>query len=97
MASVRLFHAFANHGIKINLVQASAVSIDVCADDDRDKIELLIRDLETEYKTIYNDKAELITVRHYSPESLKEVTAGTEVLLEQRTRRIVRFVLRKPS
>ena len=33
----RIFHLFMEHRIKVNLVEASAVSIDVCVDDERPK------------------------------------------------------------
>ena len=90
----RVFNSFLENGIKVNLVQASAVSINVCVDDDREKVQNLIDDLKKEYKTIYNDNAEIITIRHYTPDSIGFVTEGREVLLEQRTRKIVRFVLK---
>lgn len=91
----RVFHAFMVHGIKVNLVQASAVSIDVCADDDRGKIEDLISELRPEYRANYNDDVEMLSVRHYTADSLNEITEGREILLEQRTRKIARFVMRK--
>ena len=90
----RVFRSFLENGIKVNLVQASAVSINVCVDNDRTRFDLLIEDLKKEYKTIYNDNAEIITVRHYTPEAIEAMTRGREVLLEQRTRKIVRFVLK---
>jgi aspartate kinase len=91
----RVFHAFMVNGIKVNLVQASAVSIDVCVDDDRVKVDTLIDDLGQEFKTIYNDQAEMLSIRHYDPGSIGNITRGYEILLEQKTRRIVRFVVKK--
>ena len=91
----RIFHSFITHGIKVNLVEASAVSIDVCVDDERSKVEVLLDDLKTEYATVYNDKMEMLTVRHYTPEALALITEGREILLEQRTRSTVRFVVRQ--
>ncbi len=41
----RIFQVFMQHGIKVNLVEASAVSIDVCVDDERRRIDALIEDL----------------------------------------------------
>jgi aspartate kinase len=93
----RVFHAFMVNGIKVNLVQASAVSIDVCVDDDRIKVDTLIDDLGQEFKTIYNDKAEMLSIRHYDPGSIANIIRGYEILLEQKTRRIVRFVVKKQS
>jgi aspartate kinase len=93
----RIFHSFIKHGIKVNLVEASAVNIDVCVDDDRERINKLIADLKTEYSAIYNDKIEMLTIRHYTPEAIDLVTGDREILLEQRTRSTVRFVVRSPS
>jgi aspartate kinase len=91
----RIFHSFMINGIKVNLVQASAVSVDVCVDDERVKINALIDDLSKEFKAIYNDEVEMLSIRHYTPEALDSITSGREILLEQRTRIIVRFVMRK--
>ena len=39
----RIFYLFIQHGIKVNMVEASAISIDVCIDDERTRVESLIR------------------------------------------------------
>ena len=91
----RIFHSFIKHGIKVNLVEASAVNIDVCVDDDREKVNKLISDLKTEYSAVYNDKIEMLTIRHYTEGAIDLVTTGREILLEQRTRSTVRFVVRE--
>jgi len=90
-----IFHSFMLHGIKVNLVEASAVSIDVCIDDERTKVDSLISDLKSEFSAVYNENVELLSIRHYTPESVKRITEGREILLEQRTRSTVRFVVRK--
>lgn len=91
----RVFHSFTMIGIKVNLVQASAVSINVCVDDERVKVDALIDDLKKDFKAIYNDDVEMLSIRHYTPEALDKITRGREILLEQRTRTIVRFVMKK--
>ena len=83
------------HGIKVNLVEASAVSIDVCIDDERLKVDSLIEDLKPEFTAVYNENVEMLSVRHYTPEAIERITKGREILLEQRTRSTVRFVVRK--
>lgn len=90
----RIFHLFSANGIKVNLVEASAISIDVCVDDDRVKVSKILDDLREEYTVIYNENAELLTVRHYTAQSVELFTKGREILLEQRTRNSVRFVVR---
>jgi aspartate kinase len=91
----RIFHSFIRQGIKVNLVEASAVSIDVCVDDEREKIDALIDELKTEFTAVYNENMELLTVRHITPDSVMQISKDREILLEQRTRSTVRFVVRK--
>jgi aspartate kinase len=76
-------------------VEASAVSIDVCVDDEREKIDTLIDELKTEFTAVYNENMELLTVRHITPDSVMQISKDREILLEQRTRSTVRFVVRK--
>jgi aspartate kinase len=90
----RIFYSFVNHGIKVNLVQASAVSINVCIDDERSKFASLIGDLKTEFDTVYNENVEMLSIRHYTPDAINRITKDREILLEQRTRHSVRFVVR---
>ena len=91
----RIFYLFIKHGIKVNIVEASAISIDVCIDDDRMKVESLIDDLKTEFSAAYNENVEMLSIRHYTPEAIERVTRGREILMEQRTRSSVRFVVKK--
>jgi aspartate kinase len=90
-----IFHSFIKHGIKVNLVEASAISIDVCVDDERSKVEALLSELDSEYSAYYNEGVEIFTIRHYTPEAITRIISGREIMLEQRTRSTVRFVVRK--
>jgi aspartate kinase len=91
----RIFYLFIRHGIRVNIVEASAVSIDVCLDDDRMKVESLIKDLATEFSMVYNENVEMLSIRHYTPEAVERITRDREILLEQRTRSTVRYVARR--
>lgn len=91
----RIFHVFMQHGIKVNLVEASAVSIDVCVDDERRRIDALIESMNLEFALVYNESVEMLTIRHYTQNAVNKITAGREILLEQRMRSTVRFVVRK--
>jgi aspartate kinase len=90
-----IFNSFVQHGIKVNLVEASAVSLDVCVDDERTKVDELIDDLKSEFSAVYNDNVEMLSIRHYTPEAMTRITSGREILLEQRTRTTARYVVRK--
>jgi aspartate kinase len=91
----KVFHSFTLHGIKVNLVEASAVSINVCVDDERPKVDALLAALGAEYSAVYNENVEMLTIRHYTPSAINRITDGREILLEQKTRSTVRFVVRK--
>ena len=91
----KIFHSFQANGIKVNLVEASAVSLDVCADDERTRIESFINENEIDFSVVYNNDVELLSIRHYTSASVTKVTDGRQILLEQRTRSTVRFVVRK--
>jgi len=91
----RIFHSFMEYGIKVNLVEASAISLDVCVDDERPKVEELLGGLKAEFTAVYNENVEMLSIRHYNIDAVNKITAGREILLEQRTRSTVRFVVRK--
>jgi len=90
----KIFHSFQQHGIKVNLVEASAVSLDVCVDDERPRVESFIKDNKSDFSVVYNDSVELLSIRHYTTQAIERITSGREILLEQRTRSTVRFVVR---
>ena len=90
----RILGLFYDFGIKANMVQASAVSVAVCADDDGRKVRKLISELERDYMVIYNTGVEMLTVRQYTPEAILKVCGNREMLVEQKTRRTVQFVVK---
>jgi aspartate kinase len=91
----RIFSTFHSQGIRVNLVEASAISLDVCLDDERSRVDLLIENLRNDFLVVYNEGVEMLSVRHYTAEALERITSGREILLEQRTRSTVRYVVRK--
>jgi aspartate kinase len=90
----KILNLFYEYGIKANMVQASAVSVAVCADDDGRRIRRLIAELEDEYLLVYNTGVELLTIRQYTDAAVAKVCDDREMLVEQRTRRTVQFVAR---
>jgi aspartate kinase len=90
----RIFRYFSDRGIKVNLVEASAVSIDVCVNNEKSAVEAFMTDLGQEFTIVYNENVEMLTIRHYDDRAIQRITSGREILLEQRTRSTVRFVVR---
>ena len=74
-------------------MQNSAVAFTVCADNDH-RVRPLVLDLRGDYEVKWNEGVELLTVRHPDETTLTNLTAGREVLLEQRSRVTARFVVK---
>lgn len=89
-----IFELFSKHGVKINLMQLSAISFSVCCDEDETKIEKLIADLQIPFKVLYNKGLELMTVRYYTQAILDTLTKKKLILLEQKSRFTVQMVMR---
>lgn len=89
-----LFHILATHGVRVSLVQAGAVSINICADHEEPRISNVLEELRKDYTILFNDGAEMLTIRHSSPGAAESVTDGKEILLSQTTRNTVRMVVR---
>ncbi|HXD94100.1 MAG TPA: aspartate kinase [Bacteroidia bacterium] len=93
----KIFALFHQHQVKINVMQLSAISFSVCVDMDNKKIQLLIQTLQNEYKVLYNDELELVTIRYYDQSTIERVCVNKEVLLEQKSRYTVQLVVRNTN
>ncbi len=89
-----LFGMFARAGVKINLMQNSALSFSVCVDYDAMKIPPLLAELQKEFRVLYNEELELYTVRNYFQSTLDRLSEGKEILVEQRSRSTAQLVMR---
>jgi aspartate kinase len=87
-----LFRLFAKNHVKVNMMQTSALSFTVCVNYDEERFKKLLRDLGENFKARYNSDLTLITTRHYTPASLKELTTGKTVLLEQISRNTAQMI-----
>jgi aspartate kinase len=90
-----IFFVFAENNMKINLIQNSAVSFTVCADANKQRFDDLIEALSNNFRVRYNSGLELITIRHYDENDIKNVVGERTVLLEQRNRTTAQLVLQK--
>jgi aspartate kinase len=92
----RIFSEFARNGVKINLMQNSAISFSVCFDRDKTKTPALLRDLEKNFSVKYNFDLELITIRHYEKAMVESLIKGKDVMMEQKSRTTLQLVV-KPN
>jgi aspartate kinase len=92
-----IFEIFSQQGVKINLMQLSAISFSVCCDDDELKIKALVEKLQGLFKVLYNSGVELMTVRYYTQDILDTLTKSKIILLEQRSRFTVQMVMKNDT
>ena len=90
----KIFKYLSEHRIKVNLIQNSAISFSFCVDNSNNKVKLLIDRLKEDYKVLYNDQLELLTIRHYSNKAIDKITRGRKIYIEQRSRHTAHFVIR---
>ena len=88
-----IFSILSKYDISVNLMQNSAVSFSVCVDNKKNKVIDLVTELSTKFKVYYNNKVKLFTIRHYSEDSINKVIDGKSVLLEQKSRNTVQYVV----
>jgi len=90
----QIFGAFNRCKIKINLVQTSAISLSICADSDSLRISQLLDELQIDFRITFNKEVQLITIRHYTEEAIHLMTKEKQVMIEQKSRQTVHYVLR---
>lgn len=90
----RIFSRFAEAGMKINLMQNTAISFSVVVDNHPEKIPALIDRLREDFRVSYNGGLELITIRYYNQETIDRVCVNKKVLLEQKSRYTVQLVVK---
>lgn len=89
-----IFNLFTQQGVKINIMQNSAVSFSVTVDNDAHKIPALVEGLRKDFRVLLNEGLELITIRHFDDETIDRVLIGKEVLLELKSRYTIQMVVR---
>ena len=90
-----IFAILAKHQIKVSLMQNSAVSFSIIVDDEMYRVKKGIKELKEYYNVKYNDNLELLTIRHNKLGAEKLILDNKIILLEQRSRSVARFIVRK--
>jgi aspartate kinase len=89
-----IFGIFQELGMKINLIQLSALNLSVAIDIPEHGVLDLVEKLSEEFEVRYNDGLSLITIRHYNNEAVEKEISHRKVYVEQRTRNIARFLVK---
>jgi aspartate kinase len=90
----KIFGYFFKYQIRVNLIQNSAINFSLCVDYGNSKIAVLMEELQNDFKILYNENVSLLTILHYSNEVIGKTLKDYKVLLEQRSRNNVRFVVK---
>jgi aspartate kinase len=88
-----IFALLAKHRMNINLMQNSAISFSICVNNKPEQLALLKKELAEHFIVKSNEGVELLTVMNYDDKGLKKIVGKRSILLEQRTRTGVQFVL----
>mgnify|MGYP002345717052 CR=1 FL=1 len=89
-----IFQQLAFYGVKINLMQNSALSFSILFDRSKTDPMKLVEKFKDQYSVRYNEGLELVTIRHYDQATIDRVTVDKRILLEQRTRQTIRMVMK---
>lgn len=94
-----IFDILSSFGIKVNMMQNSALSFSVCFDKNDNLLQELIEALQQSYNVRYNNSLELITIRHYEANSLaKAIDIGLyNVLIEQKSRVTQQYLIERKA
>lgn len=89
-----VFRILHEHKLEVNIMQNSAINFSICLDNEKNRIEKVIPIFQENYRVLYNTNLELLTIRHYKDSGAEELTKGHEIILEQKTRNTLKFLLR---
>jgi aspartate kinase len=92
-----IFTLFSKYNVHVNMMQNSAISFSVCTDYDEHKIEPLLKDLQQQFKVLYNKDVELMTVRNYDQDIIANLTENKLVIIEQRSRNTLQMVMKEDT
>ena len=89
-----IFTKLAQLRVKINVMQNSALNFSIATDGKKTNIDAIKELFGKEYEVRYNDGLTLITIRHYDDDTIRKTTNNREIILEQRTRQTIRFLVK---
>lgn len=81
-----IFSQLSSFGVKVNLIQNSALTFSVCFDQNDYVLPRLIEALQQDYNVKYNNDLQLITIRHYTQETIENLNKKGRILIEQKNR-----------
>ncbi len=90
----RIFGILHANGMKINLMQNSAVSFLVAVNHHKEKLRGVVDALETSFRVSYETGLELITIRYFDEQTIRRVMISKTLILEQRGTQNIQLLVR---
>lgn len=90
-----IFALLHKYKMKVHLIQNSAISFSVCADDKFGNFAELKAVLSKKFKVTYNGDVSLYTIRHFNDSSAQAVTQNRDVLVTQVSRETMQIVTKE--
>ena len=89
-----IFALVAEHKLKVNLMQNSAISFTLSIEDKFNSFEIFLDSLKSKYRLKYNTNVDLYTIRHYDDESISNFEVGKSILLKQFSRETAQYIVK---
>ena len=89
-----LFSIIADLRIHVNMMQNTAISFGVCVTDMDNKVDDLASKISEKFNVVIDRGLELITIRHAQPAILENLSREKIIMLEERIRGTVKFVIK---
>ncbi|WP_297334540.1 aspartate kinase, partial [Flavobacterium sp.] len=87
-----IFSLLHKYKMKVHLIQNSAISFSVCADDKFGNFAELKSILDRKFKVTYNENVSLYTIRHFTDKSAKAIAQDKDILVRQVSRETMQIV-----
>jgi aspartate kinase len=88
-----LFQKLHDYGLKVNLIQNSAISFSICVDNKFNNFDAFYSELQNEFKIDFQEKVDLYTIRHFNDAIVEEISKKGTPLLRQTNKETVQIVL----
>ncbi|MCR4659612.1 MAG: aspartate kinase [Bacteroidales bacterium] len=88
-----IFGTLADIGVRVNMMQNSALSFSVVVDDNTQLLDSMTTKLGHQFRVRYNRGLQLITIRNYTQEVIDSIVNHRPILLEQRSRSTVQVLV----
>ena len=89
-----IFALLAKYRLKVNMMRNTAISFSVCVNNIPERIKKFETELGNEFKMITDNDLELVTIRHFNEDILKDMKKNKLILFEERLQDTVQMVVR---